>query len=492
MKYILALDQGTTSSRAILFDETGAARSSAQFETTQIFPQPGWVEQNPEDIWSTQFDAALHAVNEAGFDADEVPEKIAAIAITNQRETTIVWDKKDGEPICNAIVWQDRRTAEYCEELKANGLEQTIRDKTGLTIDPYFSATKLRWILDTVPGARRRVDDLAFGTVDSWLLWKLTAREHHFTDITNASRTMLFNIHTREWDEELLRLFDIPRSILPEVRSSIEVYGMSNIFGKPIPISGIAGDQHAALFGQCCTRSGMAKNTYGTGCFMLLNTGSKPVASRNRLLTTPAWKVGSRTDFALEGSVFIAGAAVQWLRDGLGVIHASSEVETLACSVENTGGVYFVPAFTGLGAPHWNSQARGIIVGLTRGTTAAHLARAALDSIAYQSADVLDAMQRDSGAALRELRVDGGAAVNDYLMQFQADILGVPVVRPKITETTALGAAFLAGLAVGVWENESDLEKTWKIARRFEPRLSEGKRAELRAGWNDALARTTL
>jgi glycerol kinase len=486
MKYILALDQGTTSSRAILFDQTGAICALAQREFRQIYPQPGWVEHDPNEILETQLAVARQAL--ANVNARDV----AAIGITNQRETAVVWERKTGAPIHNAIVWQDRRTAEFCEWLKGDGLEQTIGAKTGLVIDAYFSASKLRWVLDHVPHARERAEagELAFGTIDSWLIWQLTRGERHVTDVTNASRTMLWNIHRGEWDDELLALFEIPRALLPKVIASSEVSGVAREF--EIPIAGIAGDQHAALFGQCCTRPGMAKNTYGTGCFMLLNTGENPVASRNRLLTTPAWKLGSRTDFALEGSVFIAGAAVQWLRDGLGVIRSSSEVEALACSVENTGGVYFVPAFTGLGAPHWNSQARGIVTGLTRGTTAAHIARAALDSIAYQSADVLDAMQRDSGAALRELRADGGAAVNDYLMQFQADILGVPVVRPEITETTALGAAFLVGLAVGVWKNESDLERTWKIARRFEPQMSEAKRAELRAGWNDALARTML
>lgn len=485
MKYVLALDQGTTSSRAILFDENGAARAVAQREFRQIFPQPGWVEHDPHEIWTSQLAVAREAL--AQVDAREV----AAIGITNQRETTVVWDKRTGEPIHNAIVWQDRRTAEFCDRLKRDGLETQIAAKTGLVIDAYFSATKVRWILENVPGARERAEagELAFGTVDSWLVWKLTRGAAHITDVTNASRTMLFNIHSGTWDDELLALFGVPRAMLPDVTASSEVIAHAAELAG-IPIAGIAGDQQAALFGQCCTRAGMAKNTYGTGCFMLMNTGAEPVASANRLLTTAAWKIGDRTDFALEGSVFVAGAAVQWLRDGLGIIRSSAEVEALARSVPDTAGVYFVPAFAGLGAPHWDAHARGTIIGLTRGATAAHLARAALDAIAYQSADLLDAMQRDAREPLTELRVDGGASVNDYLMQFQADLLGVPVVRPQTTETTALGAAFLAGLATGVWKNADDLSRTWKIAKCFEPQMSAAQRAELRAGWNDALERT--
>ncbi len=483
MKFVLALDQGTTSSRAILFDETGAIRACAQREFRQIFPQPGWVEHDPREIWETQLAVAREVLTEVKA------SNVAAIGITNQRETTLVWDRETGEPVCNAIVWQDRRTTEFCEELKRDGFEKMIAEKTGLVIDAYFSATKLRWILDNIPDARARAlaGELAFGTIDSWLVWKLTRGALHVTDVTNASRTMLFDIRNNAWDEQLLALFDVPPEMLPEVRASSEILGESEL---GIPIAGIAGDQQAALFGQCCTRIGMAKNTYGTGCFMLMNTGPEPIVSSNRLLTTSAWKIGARSDFALEGSVFIAGAVVQWLRDGLGVIKSSAEVEQLATSVDDTHGVYFVPAFAGLGAPHWDSAARGVICGLTRGTTSAHIARAALDSIAYQTADVLDAMQRDSGANLSELRVDGGASMNDYLMQFQADLLGVPVVRPQTSETTALGAAFLAGLATGVWKSEEELAQTWRVAKRFEPRMSDAGRAELRAGWNEALART--
>lgn len=483
MKFVLALDQGTTSSRALLFDENGAIRASAQREFRQFFPRPGWVEHDPREIWESQ----LAVAREALVDIDL--RDVAGLGITNQRETTVVWDRKTGEPIYPAIVWQDRRTAEFCEQLKRDGRAAMIAAKTGLVIDAYFSATKLRWLLDHVPGARTRAvaGELAFGTIDTWLVWQLTRGAAHVTDVTNASRTQLFNIHHTAWDEELLALFEVPRPLLPEVRESSGVIADS-LLG--LPIAGIAGDQHAALFGQCCTRAGMAKNTYGTGCFMLMNTGAEPVASANRLLTTPAWRIGGRTDFALEGSVFIAGAAVQWLRDGLGVIQSSADVERLATSVPDSGGVYFVPAFAGLGAPHWDSSARGVVCGITRGTTAAHLARAALDAIAHQTADVLDAMQRDAGAVLRELRVDGGASVNDFLMQFQADLLGVPVVRSQTTETTALGAAFLAGLATGVWKNEDELAQQWRVARRFEPRMDAVQRAELRARWDEALRRT--
>ncbi len=490
MNFILALDQGTTSSRAILFDQSGALRAVAQKEFRQIFPQPGWVEHDPVDIWTTQREVASEVLAGANVDASEV----AAIGITNQRETTIVWDRKTGAPICHAIVWQDRRTAARCEQLKADGRAGLIQQRTGLVIDAYFSATKLRWILDHVPGARARAEagELAFGTVDSWLVWNLTGGAAHVTDVSNASRTMLFNIHTCDWDDELLALFDVPRSLLPRVISSSEVAGETRLFQKPIPIAGIAGDQQAALFGQACMSSGMAKNTYGTGCFMLMNTGSRAVASDNQLLTTVAWRVGGEVEYALEGSVFIAGAAVQWLRDGLGLIRSSGEVEKLATSVPDTGGVYFVPAFAGLGAPHWDPHARGLACGLTRGTTGAHLARAALDSIAYQTADLLEAMEKDSGIRLAELRVDGGASLNDYLIQFQADLLGVPIVRPQVSETTALGAAYLAGLAVGFWKSKDDIARHWQVSKRFEPGMDSARRDELRAGWRTALERTRL
>ncbi len=474
MKHILALDQGTSSSRALLFDHSGGIRAVAQKELTQIFPRPGWVEHDPMEIWETQLAVARECAT----------GEIAAIGLTNQRETTVVWDRKTGEPVCNSIVWQDRRTAEACERLKADGLAPMIAGKTGLVVDAYFSATKLRWILDNTPGARRR--DLAFGTVDSWLMWKLTGR--HVTDVSNASRTMLFNIHTGDWDDDLLALFDVPREMLPAVHSSSEIYGEAEVFGKPIPVAGIAGDQQAALFGQVCTRPGMVKNTYGTGCFLLMHTGGTPVASSHNLLTTVAWKLGGKVEYALEGSVFIAGAVVQWLRDGLGIIRSSAEVEALARSVPDAGGVYFVPAFAGLGAPHWDSSARGMIHGLTRGSTAAHIARAGLESIAFQTADVLEAMERDSGIRLLELRVDGGAAANDYLMQFQADILDVPVVRPAILETTALGAAYLAGLAVDYWKEE-EIAAQWRAERRFEPQMESARREEIRAGWRRALDR---
>src|SRR6266536_5543384 len=450
MKYILALDQGTTSSRAIIFDRAGSIKALAQREFPQFFPRPGWVEHDANDIWSTQAGVAAQALAQAGL----TPGDIAAIGITNQRETTVVWDRKTGNPICHAIVWQDRRTAAMCDRLKARGLEKLIRKKTGLVLDAYFSGTKLQWILQHVPGAREKAKagELAFGTVDSWLVWNLTGGRSHVTDVSTASRTMLFNIRKGEWDDELLDLLDVPRSVLPEVRSSSEVFGEASHFSSAIPIAGIAGDQQAALFGQVCNRPGMVKNTYGTGCFMLMNTGAKPIASKNNLLTTIAWQVGKRTEYALEGSIFIAGAVVQWLRDGLGIIKSSSEVEALAAQVPDNGGVYLVPAFAGLGAPHWDPYARGVIAGITRGTRAAHIGRAALEGIAYQVMDVLKAMEADAGIRLKELRVDGGACANDLLMQFQSDLLGVPVVRPRVSETTAIGAAYLAGLAVGYWK----------------------------------------
>jgi len=487
MKYILALDQGTTSSRAIVFDHKGAVVAAGQQEFRQIFPQPGWVEHDPDEIWATQFDAARRALRQAGLTATD----IAAIGVTNQRETTVVWERATGKPTGNAIVWQDRRTAAACDRLKARGLAPLIRRKTGLVVDAYFSATKLQWILRHVAGAKARAQagELAFGTIDSWLVWNLTAGRCHVTDPSNASRTMLFNIHTGEWDEELLRLFGVPRALLPEVRTSSEVYGTSHLFGGAIPVAGIAGDQQAALFGQNCTRPGMAKNTYGTGCFMLLHTGRKPIASRNKLLTTVAWRIGKRTEYALEGSVFITGAVVQWLRDGLGIIKHSGEVEALAAQVADNGGVYLVPAFAGLGAPHWDAYARGLLIGLTRGSTRAHIARAALESMAYQTADVLHAMQKDAGIRLKELRVDGGASVNNLLMQFQADILGVPLVRPRVAETTALGAAYLAGLAVGFWKDQREIAAQQQVDRRFLPAMKKSASKRLLADWNRALTR---
>ena len=487
MTYILALDQGTTSSRALLFDKSGSVRSVAQREFEQIFPQPGWVEHNPDQIISSQIAVALEAMKSAGASASD----IAAIGITNQRETTILWNRDTGEPIHNAIVWQDRRTSDLCERLRSQGQERLIQQRTGLLIDAYFSATKIAWLLENVPGARSLADagKLAFGTVDSWLIWKLTEGKLHATDISNASRTMLFNIHTCAWDRELLDLFQIPLSMMPEVRSCSEIYArVSGVKGLDgIPISGIAGDQQAALFGHRCATPGMTKNTYGTGCFMLQNTGSRAVPSTNRLVTTIAWKLGKTTEYALEGSVFVGGAVVQWLRDGLGLIRKSEEVETLAKSVADNGGVYFVPAFVGLGAPHWDSYARGSIFGLTRGSTAGHIARAAIESIAYQVADLLDAMRRDSGDAVHELRVDGGAAANDSLMQFQADILGVPVVRPAVTETTALGAAYLAGIALGFWP--ADIQST-SNTRRFEPKMPPAQAQSLRDRWTEAVSRS--
>lgn len=488
--HILALDQGTTSSRAILFDHDGNPVSVAQKEFTQLFPQPGWVEHDPEEIWSTQIGVASEALARAGLRAHDV----AALGITNQRETVVIWDRKTGRPIHNAIVWQDRRTAGLCDQLRADGLVGTFQEKTGLLLDAYFSGTKVKWLLDHVDGARARAarGELAFGTIDSWLVWNLTGGAQHLTDATNASRTLLYNIHTGEWDEELLKLLDVPRELLPEVRPSSQVYGETaqGLFGDRIRVAGIAGDQQAALFGQACHQPGMAKNTYGTGCFMLLNTGEKAVPSTNQLLTTVAWKRGGRTDYALEGSIFVAGAVVQWLRDGLGIIRSSAEVEALAASVPDNGGVYLVPAFVGLGAPYWDSYARGAMLGLTRGSTSGHIARAALESIAYQTADVLDAMQQDAGLELSELRVDGGASANNLMMQFQADVLGVPVVRPKITETTALGAAYLAGLAVDYWKGEEEIAAQWGADRRFEPQMASSQRESLLAGWRKAVERS--
>jgi glycerol kinase len=489
-QYILSFDQGTTSSRAIVFDKKGAIISVAQKEFTQIFPQPGWVEHDANEIWSTQLGVAAEAITKAGLTV----QNIAAIGITNQRETTVVWDKHTGMPIHHAIVWQDRRTASFCDELKAAGKHTLIQQKTGLVVDAYFSATKVRWILDQLPGARAKAEkgELCFGTVDSWLLWKLTNGQVHATDVSNASRTMLFNIHTLAWDEELLQLFDVPAAILPEVRSSSEVYGHTQnvLTAHNIPIAGIAGDQQAALFGQMCTQPGMVKNTYGTGCFMLMNTGEKAVPSTNNLLTTVAWKVNGVTHYALEGSVFIAGAVVQWLRDGLKIIRTSAEVETLAAEVSSSEGVYVVPAFAGLGAPYWNQHARGTIVGITRGTTGAHFARAALDSIAYQTMDVLKAMEADAGIAIKELRVDGGATANNLLMQFQSDLLHTKVVRPTVVETTALGAAYLAGLAVGYWSSTDEIQEQWQMERVFSPSMPEEKRIQLSEGWKRAINTT--
>lgn len=488
MSYVLALDQGTTSSRAILFNRAGAVVAVAQQEFPQLFPRPGWVEHDPDAIWSSQFGVARAVLEKAGITARD----IAGIGITNQRETTVVWDRRTGRPIHHAIVWQDRRTAPMCDALRRKGLAGVIRKKTGLVIDAYFSATKLAWLLKNVPGARARArrGELAFGTVDSWLVWNLTGGRVHATDASNASRTMLFNLRTGDWDDELLEVFGVPRSMLPEVRSSSEVYGEARLDSISVPIAGIAGDQQAALFGQVCHRPGMVKNTYGTGCFMLMHTGERPVTSRNQLLTTVAWRLGDRTEFALEGSIFIAGAVVQWLRDGLGLLRSSGEVETLAASVPDNGGVYLVPAFAGLGAPHWDAYARGLVAGITRGTTSGHLARAALEGIAYQVADILAAMEKDSGIRLRELRVDGGACANNLLMQFQADMLRVPVVRPRVAETTALGAAYLAGLAVGYWRDRAEIAAQWEADRRFAPVMKPARRRALWEGWQRALARS--
>ena len=487
MKYLLALDQGTTSSRALVIDESGKVVAVAQKEFTQIFPQPGWVEHDPNEIWASQIGVAADALGRAGISAKD----LSAIGITNQRETAVVWDRKTGEPIHNAIVWQDRRTAPICDKMKAEGLEAMITKKSGLVIDAYFSGTKVQWLLDNVPGAREKANrgELAFGTIDSWLIWKLTDGKVHVTDESNASRTMLLNIYDRRWDDELFKALNVPRSMLPEVKSSSEVYGESTGILAGVPIAGIAGDQQSALFGQMCTKPGMAKNTYGTGSFMLMNTGTEGVPSKNKLLTTIAWRRANQTEYALEGSVFITGAVVQWLRDGLKIIRTAPEVEELAASVPDNGGVYLVPGFVGLGAPHWDPYARGTIVGLSRGATSAHIARAALEGIAYQVADILLAMTADSGVKLAELRVDGGAAKNNLLMQFQADILGIPVVRPNETETTAIGSAYLAALAVGYFKSLDELASHWGIDRTFEPKMSADQRQKLQAEWNKALGR---
>lgn len=489
-QYILALDQGTSSSRAIVFDETGATCAVAQKEFRQIFPRSGWVEHDPHEIWSSQASVIAEAITTLDING----LNIAGIGITNQRETTIVWDSDTEEPIYNAIVWQDRRTSDYCDKLKSEGVTEMIRRKTGLIIDAYFSATKIKWILDNVPGARERANKgkLLFGTVDTWLIWRLTRGEVHVTDVSNASRTMLFNINTLQWDDELLKMFDIPRSMMPEVRSSSEIYGhtKTTIFAHKVPIAGIAGDQQSALFGQMCIEPGMVKNTYGTGCFLLMNSGDKPIISQNNLITTVAWKIGDKVNYALEGSIFVGGSVVQWLRDGLGVIKSSSEVEELAARVPDTNGVYFVPALTGLGAPWWDQYARGTIVGISRGTNTAHIARAALEGIAFQTMDITAAMSRDAGLPLRELKVDGGASRNNLLMQFQADILGTRVIRPRVVETTALGAAYLAGLAVGYWSSVEQIRKQWHVDRIFEPTWDETAIAKARDGWEDAVKRT--
>ena len=487
-KYILALDQGTSSSRALVFDHDGNVCSVAQMEFTQHFPQPSWVEHDPMEIWASEAAVIAEAISKIGINGKD----IAAIGITNQRETTIVWDAETGKPVCNAIVWQDRRTSAFCDELKARGLTDKIREKTGLIIDAYFSGTKIKWILDNVPGARERAEagKLRFGTVDSWLVWQLTKGEVHITDVTNASRTMLFNINTLEWDKEMLELLGIPASMLPAVKSSSEVYGYTKttIFAHEVPIAGIAGDQQSALFGQMCTAPGSVKNTYGTGCFLLMNTGTKPILSKNKLLTTIAWKIGDTVNYALEGSIFVGGSVVQWLRDGLGIIRSSSEIEALAASVPDNAGVYFVPALTGMGAPYWDQYAHGVICGITRGATAAHIARAALEGIAFQTMDIVAAMEKDAGVKLAELKVDGGASRNNLLMQFQSDVLGAAVVRPKITETTGMGAAYLAGLAVGFWSSIDEIRGQWQAERTFTP--SEQDVAPLKAGWADAISRT--
>ena len=489
MQYVLALDQGTTSSRAILFDHEGVIKGVAQREFEQIFPQPGWVEHDPEQIWSSQISVAVEALSRAELR----PRDVIALGITNQRETTVVWNRETGKLVYNAIVWQDRRTAAFCDQLKTDGHEVLIQQRTGLMIDSYFSASKITWILDHVPGARDLADAgrLAFGTVDSWLIWKLTGGRTHVTDASNASRTMLFNIHTGQWDDELLEIFRVPKSMMPVVGASAEVYGeVTTTLGlSGIAIAGIAGDQQASLFGQRCTSPGLTKNTYGTGCFALQNTGTVAVSTANRLVTTVAWKMGNAIEYALEGSVFVGGAVVQWLRDGLGIIRTSAEIETLAASVPDNGGVYFVPAFVGLGAPHWDQYARGSMFGLTRGAKAGHIARAALESIAYQVADLLDAIQRDSGTPLPELRVDGGGSANDALMQFQADILGIPIVRPAVTETTALGAAYFAGVAVKFWRDVAEIASIPRKEQRFEPRMARSQATGLRERWDEALSR---
>ena len=487
-KFILALDQGTSSSRAIVFDHDGHIRSVAQQEFTQHFPQPGWVEHDPMEIWASEAAVIAEAISKIGINGLD----IAAIGITNQRETTIVWDAETGTPVYNAIVWQDRRTSAYCDKLKADGLTQKIREKTGLIIDAYFSGTKIKWILDNVPGAREKADKglLRFGTVDSWLVWQLTRGEVHVTDVTNASRTMVFNINTLEWDKELLDLLGIPLSMMPRVASSSEVYGhtKTTLFAHEVPIAGIAGDQQAALFGQMCTAPGSVKNTYGTGCFLLMNTGTKPILSKNNLLTTIAWKIGNTVNYALEGSIFVGGSVVQWLRDGLGIIRSSADVEALAASVPDNGGVYFVPALTGMGAPYWDQYAHGVICGITRGTTAAHIARAALEGIAFQTMDIVNAMERDAGVKLSELKVDGGASRNNLMMQFQADVLDTAVIRPEVTETTAMGACYLAGLAVGYWSSLDEVKRQWKAERTFKP--SGASVTAAREGWKDAIKRT--
>jgi len=487
MSFVLALDQGTTSSRALVFDHTGTVRAVAQQEFRQIFPQPGWVEHDAGEIWATQSGVMHEALARAGIGARDV----AAIGITNQRETTVLWDRATGQPVAHAIVWQDRRTAPHCDALRAAGPAETIARKTGLVLDAYFSGTKLKWLLDHVKGARDRAirGELAFGTVDAWLVWNLTRGAAHVTDPSNASRTLLFDIRKGDWDDELLALFDIPRPVLPRIVPSSGVCGHAKVGGIDVPIAGIAGDQQAALFGQACHAPGIAKNTYGTGCFLLMNTGHRAVASANNLLTTVAWQRDGATDYALEGSVFIGGAVVQWLRDGLKIIRSAAEIEALALSVPDNGGVYLVPAFAGLGAPHWDAYARGAMFGLTRGATSAHIARAALEAIAFQNVDVLTAMQKDAGITLTELRVDGGATANNLLMQIQADILGVPVVRPKVLETTALGAGYLAGLAVGYWQDAADVAANWRVDRVFEPAMARDQALELSAGWNKAVAR---
>ena len=486
--YIIALDQGTSSSRAIVFNRNGEAKAVRQKEFTQYFPKPGMVEHNPMEIWATEYAMMTEAVTSLGLGGAD----IAAIGITNQRETTIVWDAETGKPIYNAIVWQDRRTSDFCDSLKAAGMTELIRKKTGLIIDAYFSGTKIRWILDNVPGAREGAEQgrLRFGTVDSWLVWNLTGGHEHVTDVSNASRTMLFNINTLQWDEELFDILDIPMSMMPQVKSSSEIYGQTNLLGGEVPVAGIAGDQQAALFGQMCTEPGSIKNTYGTGCFLLMNTGEKPIMSHNNLLATIAWKIGDKVNYALEGSIFVAGSVVQWLRDGLGIIKSSSEIEALAASVSDNGGVYLVPALTGLGAPYWDQYAKGSILGISRGTTAAHIARAALEGIAFQTMDIVAAMEKDSGIRLGELKVDGGASRNNLLMQFQSEVLGAKVIRPQVTETTALGAAYLAGLAVGFWESIDDVKKQWKSEHVFTPSMDKEAVDAAKAGWANAIKRT--
>ena len=489
-KYILALDQGTSSSRAIVFDHDGRICATAQKEFPQHFPKPGWVEHDPKDIWSSEASVVAEAITAFGINGLD----IAGIGITNQRETTIVWDAETGEPVYNAIVWQDRRTSEYCDRLKEQNLTQFIREKTGLILDAYFSATKIRWILENVPGARAKAEagKLRFGTVDTWLIWNLTRGDIHVTDVSNASRTMLFNIHTLKWDEELLELFGIPASMMPEAHSSSEIYGhtRTTLFAHKVPIAGIAGDQQAALFGQMCITPGSVKKTYGTGCFLLMNSGEKPIMSSNNLLTTIAWKIGDKVNYALEGSIFVGGSVVQWLRDGLGIIKSSSEIEGLAMTVPDNGGVYFVPALTGMGAPYWDQYATGIICGITRGTKAAHIARAALEGIAFETMDIVNAMEQDSGIKLSELKVDGGASRNNLMMQFQADILGTTVIRPRVTETTAMGACYLAGLATGYWESLDDIKRQWNADKVFEPLAPATKVLKLKEGWADAIKRT--